>query len=985
MALAAGLALASLLFAGQVLAQTADSQTSCVSQTNNKWCLNSDGATGWCAYNVGSSYNCPAYNATDCSAQGGEWCTPSGGGTGWCNSTPGSCPINDKATCESKSRSWCTPQSGGGWCTYSSTEKCPAYTEADCKAQSRTWCVSPGSASTNGWCTDSCPYSPTVDQKTQCTTANGKWCLNSDGATGYCSYSATACPAYNATDCTAQGGDWCAYSSGTGGYCNSTPNSCPINDKGTCEAKSRKWCSSSYGGGWCATSNESCPSSTNTTTPTTPTAPDYSSWPMTESDCSLYSGLWCKSTGGYYSTYSGSCMMANNTCPVTPKAGYMTCWDNTEVPNTSSCPVSPTNEADCTKLSRYWCKSTYTSSYGGSSSSGWCQGNPCSLSPPAGQMTCPDGKTFASSMSSCPKKSTTPTSVPEPVTVLCPDGITKAPIGATCPVSYTCSNGIVVKSVDQCPKQDEVSTCLNKGGVWCKDPSGVKSGYCAAQASECKTMYPPQPVPTPPPEVKPVPVYPEEPISASEVKQDKRNMLRELKDMERFFKPLKEEALLARIAVVREKVNNLAGTTRAAYYEARQVVQDEVNGLRTEVEKQNLLQELKNMERVFKSLKDEAMLAKIAAMRDEINKMTVADRMARKEGMTGIFDEMEDLRYAMQDAQESGRVIEPERDKKFQEQALRDMKKSTKSFERFLVTFESKVKKVEKQGIIIDSSIKDLVVKAKELVARAKEAKTYDEAKEIMDQMPELGEDLNEMLSRLEQLSRLPEALKVINRRVVDVERAIKTTAATAKRLKIDAADEIQKMQSLLTEAKEAIVKLKTGTVEDAETFFEYIQESIMEKLDEALTTAQMVQTVANVKKYVNKVAADLKRFDRRIVQLEKKNEDMSEARALLDEAKTHLEDLRVAATKKLNMDVADEIIEHLGSLFSLDDQLEEVLKLTAPDELERQLRRLFEGASKEQLKSFEVGLMEKTMVKAYQTANFFRLTPARSMAIVAE
>ena len=95
-----------------------------------------------------------------------------------------------------------------------------------------------------------------------------------------------------------------------------------------------------------------------------------------------------------------------------------------------------------------------------------------------------------------------------------------------------------------------------------------------------------------------------------------------------------------------------------------------------------------------------------------------------------------------------------------------------------------------------------------------------------------LGDELNEALPRLEQLVRLPEALKVINRRVAEVKRAIKTTSATVKRLKIDAADEI-KMQSLLAEAKEATAKLKAGSIEDADTFFDYIQESIMGKLDE--------------------------------------------------------------------------------------------------------------------------------------------------------
>jgi hypothetical protein len=531
------------------------------------------------------------------------------------------------------------------------------------------------------------------------------------------------------------------------------------------------------------------------------------------------------------------------------------------------------------------------------------------------------------------------------------------------------------------------STSCKASDVWQTYAKQVCENHCGGGVLPRPPFVEPMPVPKPPGDegLMPVPPQPEEPVSAREVKQDQRNLLRELKDMERFFKPLKETALLTRIAVLKERVNKLAVTTRTAYYDERQAINNELEGLRFEVEKQNILRELKDMERIFKSLKDETMLAKIAAVREEINKLTLTSRESYKEEMQAVYDEMEDLRYAMRDAQESGAVIEPERDKKFQEQALRDMKKSVRSFERFLIMLESRVKKVEKQGIIVVQSVKDLIVKAKDLIARAKEAKTYDEAKEIMDQMPGLGEELNEALPRLEQLARLPEALKVINRRVAEVERAIKTTTATAKRLKIDAADEIEKMKSLLAEAKEAIAKLKTGSMEDADTFFDYIQESIMEKLNEAFMSSQMIQTVANVKKYTNKVAADLKRFERRIVQLEKKGEDMSEARALLDEAKNYLAELRAAGAKKLTADAADEIIEYLGSLFNLDDQLEEVLRLTAPDELERQLRRLFEGASKEELKPLEVGVIEKTIIKAYQTAKFFRLTPARSMAIVAE
>ena len=1057
-----------LFLAGQASAQTTNDSASCVSQ-GYKWCQNSDGVSGWCSNST--TYQCPAFDSASCSAQSGTWCANTSGGTGWCATPPSTCPINDQATCTSQGRSWCTPQSGGtGWCTYSSTEKCPAYTETDCTAQSKTWCVSPGTAASTGWCTDSCPYSSTYqqDQQTQCSTANGKWCKNSDGATGWCSYGTTACPAYDSASSSAQSGEWCAYASSSGGWCatppsscpindqatctakgrswctsqpsasgytssgwctssatekcpaytetdcktqngdwcppsysggtgwcNSMPGSCPINDKATCEAKSRSWCTSQYGGsGWCTSTGMTCsgtytppsPTPTPYPTPTTPTttptptppptpAPTFT-WPNTQTDCETYSGLWCKNESSYSTSYTmlGWCNMATQKCPIASKPGYMTCWDNSQVRNDSICPAMPSNATDCKKRGYNWCTST-VSAY--SSSSGWCSFNVCGATPTAGQMTCPDGLNSSATLTGCPKKAVpTPVPIPEPIYTQCPDG-SRVVTGSSCAATYTCPNGSMVKSADQCPKEDEISTCLNKGNVWCKDPSGVKNGWCAPVGG-CGQNIPPQPVPKPVEETN-------ELVSASEVKQDKRNLTQELRNMERVFKPLKEQTLLARIIALREKVNSLTAASRTAYSEALQTIYNEMEGLRFEVEKQNLLQELKTMERVFKRLKDETMLAKIATVREEINKIVVVDVMTRKEEMSAIYDDMEDLRFALQDAQEEGRVSEPERDEKFQKQALRDMKNSVKQFERFLSSVDARVKKVEKQGVAIDPAVKDLVVKAKDLIARAKQAKTYDEVKEIMDELPELGENLNDALPRLEMLARLPEALKMINRRIAKVERAIKTTSATVKRLKIDAADEIQKMQALLAEAKEATAKLKTGSVEDADTFFEYIQESIMEKLDEALTTSQMIQTVANVKKYVNKVAADLKRFERRIVQLEKKEEDMSEARALLDEAKTYLEALRTAAAKKLNADVADEMIEYLASLFSLDDQLEQVLKLTAPDALEKQLRRLFEGAPKGQLKSFEVGKLEKIMVKAYQTANFFRMTPNRSMAIIAE
>lgn len=983
-----GLAVGSLLLAGQLLAQTptstnttTDPQTQCTT-ANGKWCLNSDGGSGWCSYGTAA---CPAYDSASCSAQSGEWCANTSGGGGWCATPPSSCPINDKATCESKSRNWCAPQSGGsGWCTYSSTEKCPAYTETDCKAQSRTWCVSPGTASTSGWCTDSCPYSSSGDQKTQCTTANGKWCLNSDGASGYCSYGTSACPAYNAADCSSQGGDWCAYSSGSGGYCNATPNSCPINDKASCEAKSRKWCSSSYGGGWCAMSNENCPSTTPT--PTTPT-PDFSSWPMTESDCGLYSGLWCKSTGSYYSTYTGSCMMANNTCPTTPKSGYMTCWDNTEVPNTSSCPTSPTNEADCTKTTgRYWCKSTYPSTYGGSTSSGWCQGNPCSPMPPAGQMTCPDGKTFASNMSSCPKKSITPTIIPEPVIVLCPDGITKTVVGGTCPAIYTCPNGTAVKSADQCPKQeDEVSTCLNKGNVWCKDPSGMKSGWCAPVGgcgqvtkkcgtnsykveNDCpggfRNMY-------------------AQCYDGYEEKQGGPTSCKTSDVWQTYAKQVCENRCSGGNSPPSPMPPFAVPTTTQEPISTEQSQKLSDREIRTlEREKKSVLRDLATFEKLFKKASDEASLAKIAVLRSKLEQMAIGDSSAF-EYLQAISDDVESLRQSYRDVQDNGGVVdEQQRDKKFEERALKQMKQGLKSFEKFFNSLNQQAVRLEKQGVNVGQTAKGILARAKDLLERGKAATTYDEMRDIMDQLPNTAEDLNDLLARLNQLSRLPEALKLVNRRLADGDRAIKQSMTIAKRLGLDAIDEIQKMQALLAEARAAAANLKTGAVE-TDDFLSYIADNILDKVDDVAQMAQSIQMVASVKQQINKISADLKRYERRLVQLERKGEDMGEVRGVLDEAKAHLEELRKVAAQKLNADLGDQIIEHLEALADLRNQLEEMLKLMTPGGLEQQLKRLFEQGGG--LKPLEVSGVEKAVIRAYSTANFYKMSPERSLAVFAD
>lgn len=531
-------------------------------------------------------------------------------------------------------------------------------------------------------------------------------------------------------------------------------------------------------------------------------------------------------------------------------------------------------------------------------------------------MTCPDGVNFATTLSGCPSKTTT-TPTPEPTYKSCADG-TRVLTSAECPSTYTCPNGVIVKSSDQCPKQeDQVTTCLNKGGTWCRDNNNNKSGYCATDGSTCKPIAT-EPTPQPQPQPMPKPVETPSPDMSHQIEREKKDMLRELRMFERYFK----------------------------------------------------------------KLKDDTMLSKIAALSDKIQKVD-SKNIDAMNTMEALREEMQIMREAYQDATANGnQVDEQQRDEKFQKQALRDMKNGIKNFEKFLKLLDVKVARLEKSGFSVDATIKDVLAKAKELVANAKTAKTYDEIKDIMEQLPELVENLNEFMPKLEQMARIPQVLKLIAARVVAAERLVAQTEKTATRLKFDAADEIQKMKTLLDEIKSAIEQVKSASFED--DLFTFIQDNILEKLVDIQQISDNLKNVASVKKYVNQAAAEIKKYEQRIIKMEKKGEDVSEPQFLLDEAKTHLDDLRALADQKLTEDSALEIIEHLRALTDAMAQLAESLRIVTPDALEQQLKKsLQSGAAL--FKQFEVNEIEKLMVKAFHVANYFRLSPQRSLAILME
>lgn len=811
-----------------------------------------------------------------------------------------SCQTDAKTTCTSGGGKWCLASDQvSGWCSYSSSP-CPANDAPSCTAQGGEWCTYSGSS--GGYC-NSVPGSCPINDQATCTSKNRKWCAGTSGGTGWCATTGSTCPANDAPSCTAQGGEWCTPSYGGTGWCNSMLGSCPVNDKATCETKGRSWCSdSSSTGGWCASTGGTCPGASGTTVNTTPvpTTPTYPtmSWPSTESDCTKYKGVWCKSTATYSSTYTmpGACYYAGQTCPVTPPAGKMSCWDGSFVDNYSSCPTTPSTKTDCTGKGYKWCDSTastYSTTY-----TGWCMGSnsSCPTYPPAGKMSCPDGVTFATTLTDCPTAQTT---VAQPTTKTCPDGKV-VDASAACPVTFkTCPDGSKVETTVTCPvkTEDPATTCLSKGGKWCLDKAGG-TGYCAAQGV-C--------------------------------------------------------GLVVENTVEQKTIEQTLGL-------------DQKQIKLVEAKKKEYLRSLDTLEKTIKRFDDQQSLAKIAALREKLSNLPADDNAL--DSLEAVKDDILALRDVKNDLIENqGDINLSERDRAMQAKALKQLKQGMVQFARQLDRIEAKANRLEKQGFTVPAALRELITQGRDFSSKIKDTKEFEVARDMGEALASLSEDLNLWMPRLEQLARVSQMAKIIQNEINKREAEYKRVQALVTRLKVDLEAYMGAIRTKLDAVKEVNSQLNTKEWGEEEPF-DFVQESVIDKLadvDEALTN---VRELASLKATVNKMKGQISRYDARIARLAKQKKDVAELSDLLAQLKDVYSQLNELAGAKLaDLDLAN-VVEKLGAADNLMEQLDDLLKISAPSALEKALR----GGLK--VEKIETPTIERQVIRAYRVATFFRRAP---------
>ena len=200
-------------------------------------------------------------------------------------------------------------------------------------------------------------------------------------------------------------------------------------------------------------------------------------------------------------------------------------------------------------------------------------------------------------------------------------------------------------------------------------------------------------------------------------------------------------------------------------------------------------------------------------------------------------------------------------------------------------------------------------------------------------------------------------------------EAAYKRVAALVKRLKLDLTDYTGEVRAMLDAVKDTYSQLKTREWSDEEPF-DYVQEQIIDKLLDADDKMAFITNLANMRGSVNKISAKINTYNTRIARLVRQKKDVSELKDLVAQLKeVHAELKALAAEKLANLDIVS-VMEQFGVAETLMEEIDDLLKITAPTALEKVLR----GGLK--VEKIETPELEKQVIRAYRVATFFRRAP---------
>lgn len=261
-----------------------------------------------------------------------------------------------------------------------------------------------------------------------------------------------------------------------------------------------------------------------------------------------------------------------------------------------------------------------------------------------------------------------------------------------------------------------------------------------------------------------------------------------------------------------------------------------------------------------------------------------------------------------------------------QEQMLRRMKQEMKHMSRMIEQMKKRMRDMERRKVAIPEEVKAALAKIEELRAKMEAVTEPEELGELGPEMAEQVQFVNEKFGDLERLAHAPRMVAQAGKMLKQFEAQIRRNEARAKARKVDVTEQLQEAKTLLEEMKAALESAKAAIAQgDAEEAFAQLEEGVFQRFEEAQEKMIALEMVVRAPQIITQKKRELRGIEARIRARERKREDMTEAKSLLNEAKAKFEECQqlvrvrplpveelIACTEEFE-DILDQVRSALG------------------------------------------------------------------------
>ncbi len=294
-----------------------------------------------------------------------------------------------------------------------------------------------------------------------------------------------------------------------------------------------------------------------------------------------------------------------------------------------------------------------------------------------------------------------------------------------------------------------------------------------------------------------------------------------------------------------------------------------------------------------------------------------ADKFERPEFKKGNFEDQQ------QSGEQSGKNQEKfeEQRKRAEGRMLEQMKQGMKQMTRMVSEMERRIAGLQKRKVTIPADVTTAMAQLKDLVIKAQNITDPSEMGEIGPQIGELVQSINEQFGNLERLAEFPRMIAQANKMIRQFESQLKRLETRVTVRKLDVGDALTEAHSALDSIKSAIDAAKVAAAQgDAEAAFEQLQSGVFEQGDTIGEKMFALEVIVQAPQRIAEKTRELRGIETRIRQLERKGQDVGDAKDFLVQAKAQLDSIK-ALSKQRPLPI-EEMMSQVEDLENVLDQI---------------------------------------------------------------